>query len=312
MGNGNQESVSRTRSYAEEAALDNSLFTVWTLNWGVKVHPWFDKDKLKFSFIEKGKAGKGKSFDIYMDIVKYGAPCWEKWSNDILSPSRRFEAVLAGEKQQGEQYPKAYKFITGVKGSKSIGFCNSKNGKYCLNATVPGTFANIPLDFGDIMMLAKNIDEAYRERRCQLMEIRKKAEEESARYYKDSDAEAFDKEQRMEQYEEEPVDMQNAGPVPSGVKSSPQPDSLPKNNPQPEKINVVVTKVAKQEDGSLVIYAKNESGNILLYANRNIVAQPLWKQFIEVTQQKDETTARFNAIACTGTYNYNITGFAVA
>lgn len=305
MGYENQETTSaRTLSYAEEAALDNSLFTVWTLNWGIKVHPWFNKDKLKFSFIEKGKAGKGKSFDIYMDIIKYGAPCWEKWSNDILSPSRRFEAILATEQQRGEQFPKAYKFVTGTNGSKSIGFCNSKTGKYCLNARIPGAIANIPLDFGDIMILAKSIEEAYTERKIQLMEIRKKAEEKNAAYYKDIDGETFDKERQLSQCGE-PSDSQNVNTCPPDYKPSP-------TVPLPEKINVIVTEVVKQENGGLIIYAKDGVKNLLLYAAKNIIEQPLWGQFIEVVKQKDETTARFNVLPCAGSCDYNITGFAVS
>lgn len=181
----------REISYAESAAKDNSIFTAWTRKWGIHVRPWYAMDKLKFSFVDVGKSGKGDSFDICMDIVKYGFPCFKKWVNDILSPTRRFEMILAQEAKEGEQYPKHYKYVTGNKGDKSIGICNSKNGGYVINASInkkgKRIIANIPVDFGDLMMLAQNFLDSYEERASYLTEIRKEAEINLAKYYEDPD-----------------------------------------------------------------------------------------------------------------------------
>ena len=181
----------REISYAEAAAKDNSLFSAWTRKWGMHVRPWYNMDKLKFSFVEVGKSGKGDSFDIYMDIIKYGFPCFKKWANDILSPSGRFERIMNHERQQNEKYPKAYKYTTGEKGNKSIGICNSTNGGYCINASISkdgkNVYANIPVDFGDLQILAQAFTDSYAEREIYLRELRKKSESEFSKHYEDTD-----------------------------------------------------------------------------------------------------------------------------
>lgn len=181
----------RTESYAEEAAKDNSLFSAWTRKWGLHIRPWYSMDKLKFSFVEVGKAGKGDSFDICMDVTKYGFPCFKKWVNDILSPASRFERVLSNELKAGEQFPKYYKFVTGDKGDKSIGICNSKNGGYVINASINKNGkrinANIPVDFGDLVIIAHNFLESYEERERELSLIRKNAEKNFSKHYEDPD-----------------------------------------------------------------------------------------------------------------------------
>ena len=179
----------RTQSYVAEAASNNSIFSIWTKTWGLHIYPWYSADKLKFSFVEVGKNGKG--FDIYMDTIKFGAPCFYKWAKDILNPNRKFESILNNEKQAGEKYPKAYKFITGNNGNKSIGICNSQNGKYCINGTVKDEngqkYANIPIEFSDLEMLADFFLHSYSKRMVQLETIRERAEVERSQYFKDTD-----------------------------------------------------------------------------------------------------------------------------
>lgn len=190
MSNSNKEY--RSKSYAEEAANDNSLFSAWTKKWGIHIRPWYAMDKLKFSFVDVGKAGKGDSFDICMDVIKFGFPCFKKWANDILSPTGRFERILASEAKAGEQYPKYYKYVTGDKGTKSIGICNSRNGGYVINASTIKDgrviHANIPLDFGDLQIIAENFVRSYAEREAQLNNIRRNAEERVSYPFHDPDA----------------------------------------------------------------------------------------------------------------------------
>lgn len=183
----------RQISYAEAAAKDNSLFTIWTDRWGMHVRPWYSMDRLMFSFVEVGTAGKGNSFDICMDVIKFGFPCFKKWAEDILSPTGRFERIMAGESKAEEQYPKYYKYTTGVDGSKTIGICNSrKGGRYVINASVTKdgkrVFANIPVDFGDLVILAENFKRSYEAREMELVKIREEAEKAKSVHYTDLDA----------------------------------------------------------------------------------------------------------------------------
>ena len=177
-----EEREYRDMSYAEEAARDGALFCTWTQTWGLKVYTWYDMDKLKFSFVEKGKNGKGKSFDVNVNVKKDGLMCFEILMHEILHDIRApydFVTVMGQEKAAGEKYPKRYKFVTGNKAEKSVGICNSSNGGYCINGqgvTADGSkvFANIPVSFYDIYTIAQAFNETYESRRQELSKIREK------------------------------------------------------------------------------------------------------------------------------------------
>ncbi len=182
--------ASRKISHIQEQMENNTIFETWTQTWGIKVYPAYGIDKLKFAFIEKGAEGGGKSFDIYMECLKDGAQCFDNWAYDILHG--RLEKTLAAEKQKGEQYPKAYKYVTGENAEKSIGLCNSSNGGICINACVPGddgkkVFANIPVSFHDVRHIAERYMVTYAPRLAELEEIRKKAAVELAKWNKDEE-----------------------------------------------------------------------------------------------------------------------------
>ena len=89
--------ASRKISHIQEQMEDNTLFETWTQAWGIKVYPAYGIDKLKFSFIDKGASGKGKSFDIYVETMKDGAQCFDNWAYDILHG--RLERTLAAERR---------------------------------------------------------------------------------------------------------------------------------------------------------------------------------------------------------------------
>lgn len=178
---------SREISLAQEAAEDGTLLTMWTQTWGLKISPWYSNDKLKFSFIEKGASGKGKSFDIYMDTLKYGAACFDNWAIDLSR--NRFEKEMAAEKAAGEKYPKRYSYKTGENAEKHIGIMNSTNGGYCLNASVPvinsdgktvANYANIPISIYDLERLANDFNRTYLPRRKELDKMRVDAEQKQA------------------------------------------------------------------------------------------------------------------------------------
>lgn len=171
----------KTKSSAEEAAEEGLLFVGWTQTWGIKVTTWYSMDRLKFSFIQKGASGKGNSFDVCVNAKKDYAFDFLDFAHEVLHDIRTpfdFITIMQKEADAGEQYPKRYKFITGSNGEKSVGFCNSKNGGYCINATsvVNGkkVFANIPVSYYDIYDIVSAFMETYEERRKELNEIRKK------------------------------------------------------------------------------------------------------------------------------------------
>jgi len=129
-----------------------------------------------------------------MDTIKDGAQCFDNWAYDILHG--RVESILALEKQSKEQYPKAYKYVTGEDGEKSIGICNStKADAYCFNACIPENnkkvFANVQVSFHDLRHIAEQYVISYKHRREELENSRLLAEqnlEEERKKYAESSA----------------------------------------------------------------------------------------------------------------------------
>lgn len=173
--NNTQDKQYREVSYIEQQSDEGVLFEVWTTKWGLKVYPWYSMDKLRFSFIEKGAKGKGKSFDVSISTKRNGFFDFESLMHEVLHDIRTpydFVTVLAKEKEAGEQYPKRYRFITGSNGEKSVGICNSSNGGYCINGKTvkdgKAVFANIPCSYYDIYNIVTAYNETYEARRNEL------------------------------------------------------------------------------------------------------------------------------------------------
>ncbi len=178
---------------------DGSILTIWTNHWGLKVRPAVRIDKLKFSFVDKGTEGKGKTFDIYMDTLKDGMPCFENWLYDyrhgILSK------VLADEKSAGEQYPKTYLYRTGDNAENSVGIANSSSGNgYVINAstTVNGKklFVNIPVTYHDIRRLFERYEKIFAGRMEELEQILEDSVKESQKYFENASAQNKEPDQR--------------------------------------------------------------------------------------------------------------------
>ncbi len=184
--------ASRNQSHIAEQLSGNCIFETWTQQWGLKIYPAYQIDKLKFSFIDKGSSGKGNSFDIFMECRKADAACFDNWAYDILHV--RLERALAAEKQNGEKYPKAYAYATGENAEKHIGICNSTKGGYCINAqsmiTPEGkneaqkVYCNIPISFHSLRYIAEMYYDTYEVRRKELIEIWKKSYDDSRKYNK--------------------------------------------------------------------------------------------------------------------------------
>lgn len=81
-----------------------------------KIAPAFDIDKVKFAFVELGKAGAG--FDIYVDVMDFILLV-----EDILS----FRLAKRIEVDEG-QYPSAWVYKTGENGEKSIAIGKGQKG----------------------------------------------------------------------------------------------------------------------------------------------------------------------------------------
>lgn len=180
----------RTTSLISEQMEDNSLLTIWTKTMGLIVRPWYSMDKLVFNFVKKGTSGQG--FTVCIPTLKFGGACFDDWAYDILH-DRRLEATIKAELNAGEKYPKAYKFITGNDGSKTLGICASSNGNgYCINASVvidgKKEFANIPVSFHDLRKLSENYIRSYTVRRNELEKLRYNSEINQASYRKNIDA----------------------------------------------------------------------------------------------------------------------------
>lgn len=185
--------ASRDKSHIEKQMSENAIFETWTKTWGLKIYPAYGIDRLRFEFIEKGSAGKGNTFRIFIECFRDGAQCFDNWAYDILHG--RFERTLANEKMNKAKYPNAYKYITGENGEKSLGIMNSTTGEYCINAPVIGKdgkpvfildekgnkkqiFASVPVSFHDLRHIAEWYLISYQDRKRELEQIRKKAAEE--------------------------------------------------------------------------------------------------------------------------------------
>lgn len=115
MGNNTNEDDKSSK--IRELLKDGCIAAFYTQNgWFVKIKPVLSIDKIKFSFVEKGKKGEG--FDVYMDINVFDNLCDEIRNGVLL---RKIES------DQGD-YPSAWKYVTGNEGSKEIIIGKGKKG----------------------------------------------------------------------------------------------------------------------------------------------------------------------------------------
>lgn len=145
----NEVKASKRQKMASEGVLNEQ----YTLNsWFVKIKAAYGIDRVCFSFVEKGKNGKG--FDVYVELDTF---C--NWMEDVQN--YRMYKIIEAEKASGEKYPKSYKFITGVNGEKSVGFApaTSNAAFVVINGTYKsdsGTqYANVPVDYNWLRTTAR-------------------------------------------------------------------------------------------------------------------------------------------------------------
>lgn len=175
-----KEEKYREISNIEQDCKEGLLFSAWTNKWGLKVYAWYGMDLVTFSFIEKGKKGKGKSFDVSVPAKKNYYFDFLDFSHEVLQDIRTpydFVEIMEQEKADAELYPKRYRFTAGPGGEKTVGFCNSSTGgkEYCINASMTKdnkmTVVNMPLSYYDIYEMADAFAKTYKEREQELMSL---------------------------------------------------------------------------------------------------------------------------------------------
>lgn len=257
----------RTVSYAEENAKAGLLFAAWTQKWGLKVYPWYSMDRIKFSFIEKGASGKGKSCDVCVNTVKDYAFTFEDFKHEFLHDIETpydFLQTMAYEKEHpvknkaGVQMPGRYRFVTGKNGEKYVGIMPSSDGKgyvICGQAVVNGTYVHpmIRVSYYDLYHIVKAYDETYEERRAELKALRLQGMKDvesgynRADYEEDAPAAALPEESTAETTEETVVQ-----------------ESAPAEEKQEAKhhgIHVTtISEIVKQGDGSYTLTVRKDDG----------------------------------------------------
>lgn len=278
----------RETSHLEEDAREGLLFQTWTGDWGLKIKPWYEMDKIIFAFIDKGASGKGNSFNVCVPVSLDCAACFENWAADILGyipghPNiralRSMWKVLADESAAGEKYPKNYKATTGENGEKSVGICNSTKGGYCINASsaIDGkkVFANIPVSAYDLLRIAIRFEETYATRREEILDIRMKGIVEAS---------SFSGNQNTED---------------AGSSIPPQGNPVKKGSPEAEEEIVLkmisVASIVEDEDGTKVFGArlvkedgqKGETNYVVAIPEDTRIPEAKLEKFREMTEKAD-------------------------
>lgn len=120
------QKVSRREELAQEGVLE----AVYTSKWFLKIKEALSIGLIQFSFVMKGNA-KEQHFDVYMAYDRF-----RSWLKDFTRDSRYGQRVLAAERGEGQEYPRHYLYVTGEKGSKTVGIANSTSeGAYVINGS---------------------------------------------------------------------------------------------------------------------------------------------------------------------------------
>ncbi len=129
----------------QNMASEGVLNEQYTLDsWFVKIKPAYGIDRVNFSFVEKGKNGKG--FNVYVNIDTF-----YNWMEDVQN--FRLYKIIEAEKKENSKYPKQSTFITGTTGEKSVGFAPStiKTAFVVINGTYKSDSGNqyacVPVDY---------------------------------------------------------------------------------------------------------------------------------------------------------------------
>lgn len=130
--------ISKRREFVQQGI----LHAAYSEEYFCCVKPAYLIEKVLFDFVKTGTSGQ-VHVPVYMDVDQFKA-----WMTDVKNNT--FMEIINGERAVGEKYPKVYKYVTGTKGEKSVGFgagiksfavlqgCGYCNGKK-LNVMLPVT-----------------------------------------------------------------------------------------------------------------------------------------------------------------------------
>ena len=142
-------------SNIRQDAADGAVGSFYTQDWGCRIYPWLNIDKVKFSFFQLGDKPDKKSFDIYVDILTFYI-----WVKDIHNG--KLFAIIDVE-SKSSQYPVLYKDISGNNGEKNVGFCKGRQqGFYCINGKDGEDYCLIPIHATDLRAMALKFTVATR------------------------------------------------------------------------------------------------------------------------------------------------------
>lgn len=276
-----QDKVKKSKKRKE--AEDGILAAQYTLNgWFVKIYPAYEIDLVKFAFVKKNTKGEG--FDVYMTMDKM-----DIWADDILS--FRLKKVIEAEKAEGSQYPKAYKYITGENGAKSIGICPSTtDGAF---ATINGcslvngkkVYANVPVDYDWLRITAKwfkrTSAKAFDEMAALIVSSSKR----------DFNVDAHDAEEMVSSgYEQEQAIKEPANKKPAEKK--PEPVKSVKETKGNEQVKERITgygeiKEIKPQSGNYCMKATNSKGEDIkvIFLDERIKTME-WNKFKEMLERQ--------------------------
>lgn len=291
----------RSISHIEEATKEGLLAgPLWTQQWGVKIYPWFSMDRVKFSFIEKGAKGKGKSFDVCVDIANPGQFDLMDMSHEVLHDKPTpydFTTVLSQEKQEGEQYPKRYLFRTGTNGEKSVGICNSKNGGFCLNAksTIDGknVYANIPISYYFILDFFLTLRTDYEARRNELESLRQKSIKQIEENYKKYGQPKYEETTPQNSEDERGYTDTHAAKAETKAAEKTEDD---KNASKPSLHVTTTSPFSVDENGDFRVCAKKDDGKLITLCFPSKVAEKLNENslFDKLSAKADADSASFS------------------
>ena len=246
----------------------------YTLNgYFFKVYPYFNIDKVKFSFVEKGKSGTG--FDIYVDTDEFALLC-------IDIDERKFEARLAAD---NGPYPGAWKYITGENAARELAIGKSQKGGVVVQGRNKDEKkqAFVPIQYKELRKMAllylvvsglKPVTGYYAE----LRELFKKGVERMAKYHGTQVAE-----EAQRQSAAEPI----AQPAVVTEKAMPSAQNNP-NNTKSEMLN-------NSKDTSVAATSAAEEGKIIAFKTCKKM-EPLrngYRIMVQPVTEPDETKMKY-------------------
>lgn len=274
---GNESNKAKCMQYVEEGIIGAQ----YTQNgWFVKLKPIlstnkkntfaYNKPSILFSFVEKGKKGAG--FDIYVDIDVF-----DNWSDDVLGIPEKFRKTIEAERAAGSTYPKAYKYVTGNNGEKSVGFAPASKGFAVINGVTvkdgAKQYANIPVDYDWIRTVCKRYRRIVRVWQAEMakLTLQNALSYSSNLKNKASDSECNDPVSDDREYKSESITSGKPEPVTENKEVS-KPEDKPQKVLQILTVRNTIPLMRLKNNNGFAVKAKDKSGAVynIIFLNENI------------------------------------------